>query len=195
MAVAYDAFGIDDMEGATHDLPPLLLNEDLRQEQALAQLQGKHGPSARWNRPAKEVGYGLSCPANATAFWGNSEAPSEAVIDKLVAWTTQQSATVQLAVQEYLEDPRDEALNQILLLINQAVPEKEADSKPNFAQLVIRALPATKDQLIQMAFREHLAKRPEATVRQVLRRLSRAGQIVEVNGRYERATTTSSRSN
>lgn len=178
-----------DDEPVLHPLPPLLLREDVEQERALAALLGKHGPYQRFQFPARELGYGTSAPDNGTAFFGEGDSlPDPEVIDKLAAWTTQQSARVQAAVIEYLEDPKDQSLEHVLQLIDRAVPEDtEPIARPNFAQLVLRSLPATKDQLYQLAYREHLAKRPEATVRQVVRRLSAQGKLRQEGEVYVRA--------
>jgi hypothetical protein len=156
---------------------PAMSEEDRRQDFALAKLErgiDKHRPpaSAVFGR---ELAYGLGAPDFALPLFSEPAYNPEAM-DKLLNWMFEQEDQIQAAVIAYLEDPSDRRLKAVLKIID--VAAETVYPKPmTLIQLILRILPAKKEELYRVARDQHNAKRPEAAIRQILRRLTLEGRI------------------
>lgn len=159
-------------------------SEDLEQEILIAKWEGrvKYRPpyTAKFGR---ELGYGQRAPDNASPFFPPHEYNPEAV-ETLLEWMFDQSDQIQVAVLAYLSDPSERRFKTVLRLIDRATEEVRPRQSNTLVDLVVRVLPATLEDLYKMARREHQAKRPEAAVRQLLRRLTAEGRIVKKGELY-----------
>lgn len=164
---------------------PVVDRDDINQEAALLELQGIK-PSRRLlalRMRERELTFSgdIDCQPLPTLAPG---LPDPEVIEALIDWTLDQVDEVQAQMFEFLEDPEErfeetaEFLLRIHLIQPLATPAKAASN----ADLFRNALPAAKEDLYTLA-RLHLTttRRPEATVRQWLRRSLEAG-LVEVDG-------------
>jgi hypothetical protein len=170
--------------------------DDIEQEAAIFEWQtGK-----RANRAL--IARNLANDEPASTFAGDPSAiasplpvgmaiPDPKVINQLVEWSLAQSVKIREAILEFLEEPGDDSLNSTLaLLIDEGIiaaitPEKPV-KKAGFIDALMRLLQTdhrdySSTELYDWARTVHLAKRPEATVRQAMRRLIEQGKVVKTS--------------
>lgn len=121
--------------------------------------------------------------------------PNPRVIEQIVTWSLEQSDLIRKAIFEFLEEPTDDNLsNTLTFLIDQGIIEAvatgEKPKKVGFIDALVRLMkterrPYTSGELYAWARTIHSAKRPEATVRQALRRLISDGKVVKTNDSYQ----------
>jgi len=121
-------------------------------------------------------------------FYQEQPVPNLEAVEELVRWALKQTEMIQEVIWAFLDDP-DGMLETTLEKLG--LEEKEAtrdERKPiSSTQLVRDSLPATYDELLILVQANTFNKRPAATVRQILRRLTRTGEIELVEGVYQNA--------
>lgn len=159
-----------------------VLREDVNQEAELLKLQGIT-PNRRilaLRMQQRELTFsGPLEDARPIPQLGPSQ-PTEDVLEALVDWTLEQISEVQAQMFEFLENPDDlfdetiSLLRGFELITGSQKPPKELA----FADILRSNLPATRQELYRMG-RELLptTRRPEATVRQWIRRMLRDDSI------------------
>ena len=155
------------------DLPTLQLPTvdagDIEQEAALLRLQGIT-PSKLILRkrlqPTELTFSGDLIDASPLNF--ARVIPSQETLESIIDWARPQAAPVQDLIWQFLEDP--EANLESTLKKLKLTPAKASSSTP-LATILMNALPATKEDLSQLVAQvSPTTKRPEATVRQFIRR-------------------------
>lgn len=166
------------------DLPPVL-RDDVDQEVALLKLQGK---TPRRSFIARRMShqpaiFGDDVPVGATPLWAGEPLPDPAVTDQLIDWAFTQSEAIASATFDFLEYPTDEGLEELLVVLQGEGFElftMKAPKERSLTQTVLSLLrsgPLPVEELYRVIRETYSSARPEAAVRQVLRRLSRAGTI------------------
>lgn len=180
-------------------LKPSLPQDDINQEIELLKLEGIQNPSRDVIRKQHEsqarsflVDDFNYHPSSIPLFSEQEHSASGRLdaIERLVEWAAKQSDEIQQALYAFLEDPTPgnyriifRLLQKTGLLHNQSAslaPRKE--KKLTMAEMIRRALrlqERSKDELYQLARQNLITKRPEATVRQTLRRMLKANEILE----------------
>lgn len=160
-------------------LPPLSL-EDIRQERALAELEGRKPQRSRfaYQRRDREYGYGL-LPQDDWQSPFAPPAPDPATVEALIDWVMSQERHVAVRVMDYLDDPRPELLNRVkeVIDVGMTLETHQQVKDVTLTDLICRALPANMATLYDLARREHMSRRPEAAVRQIIRNLRKRGVI------------------
>lgn len=112
--------------------------------------------------------------------------PNLEAVEQLVKWAFEQTESVQEAIWEFLEDPEALLEKTIEKLGLQKLDEehgrqrKREKGEKSLTQLVRDSLPASYDDLLLLIQANCINERPAATIRQILRRLTRTGQIVKI---------------
>lgn len=179
---------------------PLFTQEDLEQEVALRKLEGVEFPNR--SLIMKELNYGKSGRAltyeELPEFVSFESAFSDGTPDgldigeteRLINWALEHDILDK--VDEFLESPTEEMLEELMSFLVELGLVDEPP-KPNFSikrkhqtpALILKNLPATKEELYEMA-RTILTTtaRPEATIRQALRRMTKQNRIKLEDGQY-----------
>lgn len=172
------------------DLPGID-HQDVLQEAELLRLQGKI-PNLRIIR--KRLSRGVLIydqpPEDAQPFQESSYDPE--VTDALIDWALQQTEKIQERIFLFLEEPKHEAVPSLLIFLRrQNIPLNLVDSAPtgSLSKLLMRTLqkPQTLETLYEIARSSHTAERPEAAVRQFIRRAKKEGKILEEQGLLRRS--------
>lgn len=114
--------------------------------------------------------------------------PPREVIERLIEWAIEQSNELSREVLDFLAEPDEDRLTSI---IKKLPPPAETPEKRNpgtlshTLTLYLEKAPRTKEELYSYTRTLHQAARPEAAVRQYLRRAERAGELsLGDDGRY-----------
>lgn len=119
-------------------------------------------------------------------LWDNTpEIPNPAAIARIREWAQGKSVLLQQAIEDYLREDTDEKLETIKkLLIREGVKQDRNHTAPRmvtFHSGLMRILsdgkPHNMTELYAWARSFHQARRPEATLRQALRRLKTKGLV------------------
>lgn len=94
---------------------------------------------------------------------------------QLADWVVEQNQRVQEVVWNYLEGEED-ALETLGLLLGKRTRTVIKREEP-LSHMIARSLPASHEELKAMAVQYHPSKRPEAALRQFLRRAIKEGKI------------------
>jgi len=160
-------------------LPPVSL-DDVRQERALAALEGKvvHRSRFAYQRRDREYGYGLT-PQDDWQSPFAPPAPDPAVVESLITWVMSQERHVAVRVMDYLDSPSPELLERVkeVIDVGMTLETHRQVREVTLTDLICRALPANMTTLYELARREHMSRRPEAAVRQIIRNLRKRGAI------------------
>lgn len=168
------------MQNRFEDLPvvqlPVVDIEDVRQQAELLKLTGvthvSYGLLRRRMQPREQIFQG---DVDALPLPGTPPLPDPDVIETLLEWTLAQVSEVQAQMFAFLEDPDTEFDETVEFLVSAQIlqsPKRHSHGRElSTAALFLAALPATKLELYAYA-RSILTstRRPEATVRQWLRR-------------------------
>lgn len=167
-------------EESLYKLPPTMTREDALQEHALAKLENRRSRGylrAVASKQPREYGYGLLPQDD----WQNPfapEAPDPSVVQTLIEWVMSQERHVAVRVMDYLDNPGPDTLEAIREVVDIKVAVDAARTTPmTLTDLIIKNLPCDVPTMYDLARREHLSKRPEAAVRQIIRNLTRRGII------------------
>lgn len=153
----------------SRDFPFEMFESSLDEDSGdLAEAFEAHDPSTPWSS--------TSCPLYVT--------------EMLVEWALEQAVDLQDLIFDFLENP-DQLLDQTVLqlrnmkIIRRQPAKPTTKTKHSFAELVLRTLPATKEELIIVVSKNApTTERPAATVRQLLRRMIKEGRVYERAGTY-----------
>lgn len=172
-------------------LYPRVDAEDVRQEVDLRKWQGlrvsrrviEQRMTAETGMIPLYVGEGGSSP------WDDGEAiPSPMTVQRLVEWALTQTGEIQSLIWVFLDSPSKRLEPTIhALRASGAIAEtsqERVERKVTLGNLLLRSLPATFEQLVAVVQRNQSSKRPQATVRQFIRRNERRGMIHQCEGVY-----------
>lgn len=169
----------DELPPLLHEFPPIT-REDDEQEALLAKLENRAyrgGYRFAYSRRPREYGYGL-LPSDAWHMPFAPEAPDPATVERLIGWVMSQERHVAVRVMDYLDDPSSESLERIKEVVDVGMTMEIKHNRPaTLTDLILRTLPASMPELYNLARREHVSKRPEAAVRQIIRNLVKRGTI------------------
>lgn len=170
------------MNQQDQSLPVLQLaavtKEDIDQEAALLRLQGitpnKRIIRSRLLGQSRHLLYNTA-PEDATplAYLVQTPTASDEAIERLIDWTLQQVAPVQEMLWRFITNPETE-LEATLVFLQEhqlASTTRTPSTAVSISQILRDALPATKEELYTLVRAlSPETERPEATVRQWLRR-------------------------
>lgn len=165
--------------------PPSIPDEDLDQEKELLHLEGKEMISRqvlkkKWMSRNPEPSFHTL--SESTSF-ENPFVPSVSyeAISKLLDWSMTQPEKIRELIWEFLDDPEKHLETTLQLLKEMGVVKRKRPRithHANIKELILRNLPSTKDQLIDLVSQASPnTKRPAATVRQFIRRHQSRGQL------------------
>ena len=185
-----------------NDLQELILShldeDDIQQEIELRKLEGKDRVSRKiiiqqMIRENTDLHFANSqdLPDDALAVSKGSPQPDPGTLKALVDWSIDQPEEIQAMVFGFLDDPTDEKLKELTKWLKAhgvEITKLEKPPRGSFADLLRRHLAAvgesSMEELYQLARNTHTTERPEATTRQLVRRLLKAGELQEdTNGR------------
>lgn len=189
------------MPHSKHDdtelLVPPIYQEDLQQEAALLKLMGKEPSMAillKKHQTFQEYLFDQPAENAIPLSWGRVIPPEE-TLEQLILWAMDQSEKVQQLVFQLLEHPNEKTLKFVMkkltlegVILHEAEPVKEL----SFTQMVLNLLekdPRSLEDLYEFARNTITSRRPEAAVRQIIRRLIKENQLEEVNGLYRRTNS------
>ena len=172
--------------GELHLLPGLELPEDIRQEMAISHLTGKKASMRRLQGP-KDLGYGLRPASDAIPVWSIVHRPDFTTLEKLTEFILDQEESIKREILAYLVEPNESQLSVIIKALG--IEQRPAPQKPpiTLTDLILKALPATLDELYALARVAHQSRKPEAAVRQNVRNLIRRERIAWEGERLCRA--------
>ena len=165
--------------------------DDVKQEQALRQLEGKGNASLsiirrQFSSKSRELGFSdLATEGLAESPWQQETFSPQAIAD-LTLWAFSQSETIQDIILAFLSDPSEARLGDTLIMLEDrgllTEPATEPIKKLTLTEILYNALPATKDDLISLVQATSPGtRRPAATVRQFLRRQAHALTVTETS--------------
>lgn len=169
------------------DLPPVS-SDDLEQEAALLRLQGVQNPSKRLihKRLSRAEGIFSEIPLGSAPLWSEEPVPDRNVTEALVDWALQQSDEISDIVFNFLDHPEDQDLDEVIASLKTLGVEiysfkrKKQSTPRSLTQIIIAELkkhPQTTQALYELARNIQPTRRPEAAVRQILRRLDKSGEV------------------
>lgn len=175
-------------------LPPHLSHDDILQEMEILKLQGITNPSKRIVYLKLTSGKGAfsmaELPDTAASPWVIHSVTPPEVVEELIEWTFEQTQSVQDLIWDFLDNPEetyDDTVKtlQDLGFIKRIQQPKSSGS--SISHIILNALPATKEELIELVQAvSPETERPAATVRQNIRRLTKTGKIKITNDILER---------
>jgi len=174
--------------------PVTVDREDVAQEIELAKLMGVARPSARLIRLSLEAEANTSMSFSgdpgsmATPVTGSRPIASPEVLERLMEWVETQPVDIAAEVLRFLGGNVDDelALDHLMKYLGRRGVITDNSPKPRHQPSLAGLLfeycrtPRTRQELYDYARAiGHTAKRPEASVRQFLRRYTRTGAIVQ----------------
>lgn len=169
-------------------------NADVEQEVALLELQGfkvsRHIVRLRLAQENRGLVFQGDPGSMAEPIAVNRMAP-RAVVEQLIEWATEQDHDLARQVLDFIAEPDEELLNAIVLRLKRAKlvstdqpTDRPAGTLSAVLTTYIRQKPRTKEELYDYARTLHQAERPEAAVRQFLRRAVRTNVLKLENELY-----------
>jgi hypothetical protein len=179
-------------------LRPTALEEDIKQEAELLKLRGKT-PSLRilrkkFNRfEALLAGMDEDLKGAEPPPWDLAPMPPQEVIDQLIDWAMNQSEVISMIIFDFLEEPSDESLTTTISILKENGVDLFTKKvvRKSLTTIIIEAInqePRDIYDLYELARKELQSERPEAAVRQILRRLQRAGQVIRTGNIISRGS-------
>jgi hypothetical protein len=173
---------------------PVVDREDVEQEAELLKLQGitpnRRIIRMRLTQHSGELLF-QGDPGTLAQPIASTTVPPVAVVEMLVSWAIQQSDEVATAILGFLDEPSDAHLDKVVTKLKKAglvtTPAKGSKNRGSLAEALARYLaqgPRSKDDLYAYARTIHHAERPEAAVRQFLRRGLKNGTLVATDNLY-----------
>jgi len=166
-------------------------NDDIDQEMALLKLEGitasRRIVSMKLMQKSEALFQG-DPGAMASPIITRTLPPAE-VVQMLISWATQQDNDIAQAILDFLVEPDEEELETLVkLLKRQGLAHKTKPAAKAVLSDTLTAYlskrPRSKEELYDYTRTMHTANRPEAAVRQYLRRATRSGLLIETNGLY-----------
>lgn len=168
---------------------------DIMQEAAIYEWQHDQRPSLKLLykklQRQQSLSFGFFPPSeNLGNPFAQQPISSRETFEQLIEWTLDQSGEVQSIVLTWLDDPAKEEVTSIILKLQGlgvtllgGLPTTRTPK--SVAVLILEELaqgPRERKQIYELIQRLYQTKRPNATARQALRRLSGNGIIEEVSG-------------
>lgn len=165
-------------------------SEDINQEVALLQLKGVAHPNRAliFRRLARAEATFDEIPVGSSLLWSTDPIPEPEVTQQLIDWAFQQSEAVAEMIFDFLDEPTDERVAELVdsltaLGVPLASPasQRQKHKELSLTDLVLQALqrgPQPLDALYQLAHSLQPSKRPEAAIRQIIRRLTRKQLVI-----------------
>lgn len=180
-------------------LTPVTDEEDISQEAAILQWQGKvpnrkilRQRAARFE--ALLFDFSTDVPGAEPFQWSDSPVADQETLQALTSFALSQSGTLQSIIFNFLEDPTEANLESALKLLQTAGvirtdKEKPAPKPISLAEALLRYITEkdrTMSELYDFSRSFITSRRPEAAVRQTVRRLLKKNLIEENNNVYRR---------
>lgn len=172
-------------------LYPRVDAEDVKQEMDLRRWQGlRASRRVIEQRMIAETGMTpLYVGENGSSPWDAGDAiPSPMAVQRIVDWALSQTGDIQSLIWKFLDAPSQKLEPTLHALRARGVihetRKERAEREVTLGSLLLRALPATFDQLVSVVQHTQSSKRPQATVRQFIRRNERRGMIHQREGVY-----------
>lgn len=158
--------------------------DDIEQEYQLLLLQGKK-PSRRilFHRALRYESLLFDFTAELSGAseisWAESPIPSAEVYERLTSWALAQSEVIQNSVFDFLEEPSEDKLNRLFKDLRIKEPEQPKPNKTSLSDAILNYCtePRSLPELYQLSRRLIFSERPEAAVRQTVRRLLKNGKL------------------
>lgn len=168
-----------------------ILSDDIDQELWILQQEGKNPKRSliRKRLESKVVeGIFSDLPGNISVRlpWVDYRPISLESIELLIEWSLYQVKEVQQVIWRFLENPEDQLQSTLESLKELGIIEDLPKPKPQVTikDLILKSLPATFDELVQLVVMvSPNTRRPEATIRQFIRRHQRLGTIKVKHGK------------
>jgi hypothetical protein len=165
--------------------------DDIDQEIALLELQGitVNRRIVRMRMMQRTEGLFQGEPGLIAQPMEVRSLPSDETVDDLLDWAIEQSAEITRLVLDFLAEPDDDRLENVVQQLSAAGLIKGSTKGPrgNLTETMLHYIaekPRSKEDLYAYARTMHNTRRPEATVRQFLRRAVRSNQLAEIDGLY-----------
>lgn len=163
---------------------PRVPREDVDQEAELLRLQGINPHKGLiYKRMAQGEAVFDDVPMGASLLWSDDPYPDPEVTEQLVHWALQQSEEIAAVVFDFLDNPSDEAVDvttkQLASLGIDVYKAKKRKPKA-LTQIILELLERKSyevEELNEVARSLQPSSRPEAAVRQILRRLQAEKRI------------------
>lgn len=172
---------------------PTVDKDDIDQEMELLKLQGvrvsRRIVTLRLSQNAEATFQGD--PGSIASPITTRSLPPHEVVNQLIEWAIEQSAEVSRAVLDFLAEPDDDQLDDLVARLKKsgAIARKSPPKAKNgmLSQVLftyISEKARTREELYAYARTLHQAERPEAAVRQYLRRAVREETLTLTEGYY-----------
>jgi len=176
-------------------LPPAIEDADVNQEAELLRLMGKRPNKAIIRaklsyKHRRELLFSDDAKDAQPAFL--TPIISADVFEAITDWALAQNTLIAERIFDFLEDPSEDLLKDLLKQLRQAGLVQEVAKAPktstnnSLTQLVLRSLSTGAqpiEELYELARVSINSQRPEAALRQLLRRLVRSGQIIDLGNK------------
>ena len=159
--------------------------DDIDQEMALLRLMGlkpnRRIVTAKLSLNAEALFQGD--PGNIASTIVNRSLPPVEVVQRLIEWSIDQSDDIGKLILDFLAEPDDDRLDEVIDqlkstgIIRGKVVSSGRGLLSETLTIYLSERPRSKDELYEYARVIHSAKRPEAAVRQYLRRALKQGQL------------------
>lgn len=153
---------------------PGVSKEDIQQDMMLARYTGKRTSMKRLQEE-KAIGYGVHPIPDAIPIWSIVPRPDYRMIELLAEFMVQQEEGIKSQLLAYLEEPDEGRLKEVVRILGGTLEHRPAPI--TLTQLILKSLPATLDDLYQLADKTHLSKKPKAAVRQNIRNLLKRREV------------------
>ena len=178
------------MEPSFHPDLSVVERQDIDQEVALLKLQGVEHPnrSLIYKRLARQEFASFDEMPESMSFSPVFDSGPETdpfVIERLVNWAMEQEDDIATIVFEFLDEPSEDSLQDAMTRLTDAgisLEEVQPTKEKTLTEFLLDRLfhnDFTVDELYSLARTEYISRRPEAAVRQFIRRLSAAGRIIQ----------------
>ncbi len=162
--------------------------DDIEQEVALAQFLKPDIKISKYIikkklEHAEKLLYFSEFPSQSTSTtpW-QIVTPNFKAIDQIINWALEQSSDIQKLIWDFLDNPEEELDDTLRILTDNSLVvknQKPLKEKISLSQLMLKNLPATKEELIELIqILSPETTRPAATVRQFTRRYMKAQKII-----------------
>lgn len=157
-----------------YKLLPGILPEDIRQDIAISRLTGRKS-SMKKLKEGKDIGYGLHPSPDAIPIWSIVPRPDFKLFEQLAEFVLNQEELIKQRIVEYLSEPDEGKLQAVVIALGKDLEEKKVPL--TLTELIFKSLPATLDELYELAIKVHISRKPQAAVRQNIRNLISRGRV------------------
>jgi len=171
------------METSNLDLTPVD-PQDVEQEAELLRLQGINPHKGIiWKRLAHKEAIYDEIPSGASLLWSDEPYPDPLVTEELVKWAMGQSEAISEVIFNFLESPSDEGVDEVtqqLKSLGVDLFSREVKKEKSLTQIILELLEKKAYSLVELyeiGRALQPSNRPEAAVRQIMRRLTREDRV------------------